>query len=123
MPVQIVSIIEDEPAIRRFIRFNLERQGYQVEEAGDGEKGLALLKHIKPDLLILDYRLPLMNGEEILTAMLADAVLKTVPVILLSASMTVSANSFPNVCVHLVKPVDIRTLLMMVQQFLPAVVA
>jgi CheY-like chemotaxis protein len=115
----MITIIEDKPAIRLFIRVNLESRGYQIEEAEDGHQGLALLKDKQPDLLILDYRLPALNGEEILTAMVADAVLITIPVIFLSASNTLNIASFPNVRAYLMKPIDAKTLVTTVQQCLP----
>jgi DNA-binding response OmpR family regulator len=119
VPKQIITIIEDEASIRRFIQVNLQLRGYETEEADDGEQGLRLLKNKQPDLLILDYRLPSLNGEQILTAMLEDTMLTTVPVIFLSASNTLKLASFPNVCAHLMKPVDAKTLITTVQQFLP----
>ena len=119
MSQKIIAIIEDEPAIRHFIRVNLQLRGYETEEAEDGQQGLTLLKIKQPDLLILDYRLPTLNGEQILTAMLADPVLITIPVIFLSASNTLNIANFPNVCAFLMKPVDAKTLLTTVQHFLP----
>jgi CheY-like chemotaxis protein len=123
MPKQTITIIEDDAAIRRFVAINLEMHGYHIEEAEDGPKGLRLIKSIRPDLLILDYRLTGLNGEEILKAMLADPALKTISVVLLTASMTINIAEFPNICVHLVKPVDAKTLINTVQQFLPTNVA
>lgn len=119
MPLTI-AIIEDESGIRLFLRANLEARGYSVHEAATGPDGLALLNSVNPDLLILDYRLPELNGNEILQAMQADSNLARVPVIVLSASMTLQPGDFPNIAAHLIKPVDVRTFLATIEQVLAA---
>ncbi|NIM91923.1 MAG: response regulator [Candidatus Aminicenantes bacterium] len=60
-----ILIIEDEPGILLSLRDELESEGYIVYEAGDGEKGLALTKQHKPDLIILDIMLPVLDGYEV----------------------------------------------------------
>jgi two-component system alkaline phosphatase synthesis response regulator PhoP len=60
-----ILIIEDEPGILLSLKDELESEGYIVYEAGDGEKGLALTKQKKPDLIILDIMLPALDGYEV----------------------------------------------------------
>jgi DNA-binding response OmpR family regulator len=60
-----ILIIEDDPAIMFGLRDNLEMAGYKVRAAVDGELGLELARHEKPDLIILDIMLPGLNGFEI----------------------------------------------------------
>jgi two-component system alkaline phosphatase synthesis response regulator PhoP len=60
-----ILIIEDEPGILLSLRDELESEGYIVYEAGDGQKGLALTKQHKPDLIILDIMLPVLDGYEV----------------------------------------------------------
>ena len=60
-----ILIIEDEPGILLSLKDELESEGYIVYEAGDGEKGLALTKQKKPDLIILDIMLPVLDGYEV----------------------------------------------------------
>lgn len=60
-----VLVIEDEAPIRDFVRINLERQGFAVLEAGSGEDGLALLEHDRPDVMVLDVRLPGIDGFDV----------------------------------------------------------
>ena len=57
-----VLIVEDEKNIVDILRFNLERKGYRVLEAYDGEEGLRKARTEKPDLILLDIMLPKMNG-------------------------------------------------------------
>lgn len=60
-----ILIVEDDPGIRVIVQDALSEQGYDVKSAADGELGLEMALEIKPDLLILDVMLPLMDGFEI----------------------------------------------------------
>ncbi len=61
-----VLLVDDEPAIRRFLRLSFDAEGYQVEEAGDGKVALDILRTKAPDLLILDLGLPDLDGFEVI---------------------------------------------------------
>lgn len=80
-----VLIAEDEPYIVESLSFVLEREGYAVRAALDGEAALRELRASAPDLLILDLMLPKMNGFEVLKAAKADPALKAIPIIVLTA--------------------------------------
>ena len=60
-----VLIVEDEKNIVDILRFNLERKGYRVLEAYDGEEGLRKARTEKPDLILLDIMLPKMIGFDV----------------------------------------------------------
>lgn len=60
-----ILIIEDEVAIVEILTFNLEREGYRVISALDGEEGVRLAKEENPDLILLDVMLPKMDGFEV----------------------------------------------------------
>ena len=60
-----VLVVEDEESLARTIAYNLRRQGYQVETASDGERGLELALANQPDLLVLDLMLPGMDGFDV----------------------------------------------------------
>ncbi len=60
-----ILVVEDEKAIVDILRFNLEREGYRVLAAFDGEEGVALAKSENPDLILLDLMLPKMDGFEV----------------------------------------------------------
>ena len=66
METKKVLIIEDEKPISDIIKFNLEKDGFQVDTAYDGEKGLQDLLSLNPDLVLLDVMLPKMDGFEVL---------------------------------------------------------
>lgn len=61
---QSILIIDDEPDIRVLLKYNLEKEGYKVEQAEDGIKGLELASAIIPDLILLDVMMPGMDGIE-----------------------------------------------------------
>jgi DNA-binding response OmpR family regulator len=78
---QIILVVDDEARMRRFIRMNLELEGYQVVEAENGVQALDQIRKYTPDLVIMDVMMPEMDGFETL-AMLRE--ISTVPVILLT---------------------------------------
>lgn len=78
-----VLIVEDEKNIVDIIRFNLDREGYEVLEAYDGEAGLALARKEKPDLILLDVMMPKMMGFDVCRALREEG--DNVPVIILTA--------------------------------------
>lgn len=61
-----ITIIEDDESIANMYRFKLENEGFEIDIAHDGPDGLALVKAKRPHLVMLDLRLPHMNGDEIL---------------------------------------------------------
>jgi len=78
----IVLVVEDEENILEALRYNLEREGYVVYTASDGEDGLNLARSSQPDLVILDVMLPKMDGFEICRILRREM---DVPIIMLTA--------------------------------------
>ncbi|OGR93570.1 MAG: DNA-binding response regulator [Elusimicrobia bacterium RIFCSPLOWO2_01_FULL_59_12] len=77
-----VLIIEDEKDILRLLKYNLEKEGYQVVSATDGASGLAAAQKEKPDLLILDLMLPKLDGMEVCRTLRQES---RVPILMLTA--------------------------------------
>lgn len=77
-----ILIVEDDPGIRVILQDALSEKGYDVESASDGERGLEMALEIKPDLLILDVMLPLMDGFEICKRVRQEGV--TSPILMLT---------------------------------------
>lgn len=116
-----VLVIEDELNIRRFISINLKARGYAVEEAGTGVEGLGHLRDAAPQVLILDMMLPDMTGWQVLETMSREDALKTIPVILMTASVNVGdIAKYPNVVQHIMKPTSVSLLLEAVQKVITA---
>ncbi len=78
-----ILIVDDEPNVRLMFRTALESSGYEVAEAGDGEAALAALRDAPSDLVLLDLRMPLIDGMETLRRLRAEG--QTVPVVMVTA--------------------------------------
>ncbi|MGH7740593.1 MAG: response regulator, partial [Candidatus Eiseniibacteriota bacterium] len=81
----LVMVIEDEKEIRDLVRYNLERAGFRVAAAADGEEGLQRLFSSRPDAVVLDLMLPGRNGLEVLKELRAEPTTRELPVIVLTA--------------------------------------
>ena len=77
-----ILIIEDEPALQETLAYNLTRQSYMVETAGDGKAGLEAADRFSPDLVILDIMLPVLDGFEVCRELRQKS---TVPILMLTA--------------------------------------
>ena len=80
-----VLVIEDDKDIVELVRYNLEKDGYQVASSGDGTTGLAQVRKAPPDLLILDLMLPKLSGLEICKEVRKDVSLNRLPILILTA--------------------------------------
>jgi two-component system, OmpR family, alkaline phosphatase synthesis response regulator PhoP len=84
MPQRIL-VVDDDKSIVKVLRAYLEQSGYQVLTAADGEEALHILRHERPDLVVLDLMLPHRDGWEITRIVRADRVLAALPIIMLTA--------------------------------------
>jgi DNA-binding response OmpR family regulator len=82
---RLIVVIEDEPDIRENLRFNLEREGFEVACAEDGESGLALVRREQPDLVLLDLLLPRLDGMEVCRVLKSDEATRDLPIIMVTA--------------------------------------
>ena len=80
-----VLIIEDEEAIVTLLRYNLEREGFQVAVARDGEEGLAALSERPPDFAVVDWMLPYVSGLELCRQIRRRPETRQLPIIILTA--------------------------------------
>ena len=80
-----ILIAEDEPDIRDLVKFTLTFAGYTVVAVTNGAEALEAARIEKPDLVLMDVRMPRMTGYEACSAMKADPTLKHIPVVFLSA--------------------------------------
>src|SRR5262245_14850011 len=82
-----ILVVDDEPNLRRVLRAQLERDGYDVHTAEDGEQALALLEDHHIDLVITDLRMPRLDGMELLRRVAAFE--DPAPVVMITAHGTV----------------------------------
>ncbi len=77
-----IAIVEDDKAISDIIKYNIEKEGYIAYTAYDGEEGLALIKRVDPDLIVLDIMMPKVDGLEVCKQVRKT---KNTPIIMLTA--------------------------------------
>ena len=87
-----VLIAEDEAAVCELLRYNLEREGYNVSVANDGEEALLIIEENTPDLLLLDWMLPAVPGIEICRRVRTRASTKNLPIIMLTCLLYTSPS-------------------------------
>jgi two-component system phosphate regulon response regulator PhoB len=80
-----VLLVEDEPAQREVLAYNLEAEGYAVRRAENGEEAMMLINEAAPDLIILDWMMPLLSGIEVCRRVKTRPQTREIPVIMLSA--------------------------------------
>jgi two-component system, OmpR family, phosphate regulon response regulator PhoB len=81
----LVLIVEDEAALVTMLRYNLEKEGFVVCEASDGEEALVQIAERKPDVVLLDWMLPLVSGIEVCRQIRRSPASRTLPIIMLTA--------------------------------------
>ena len=80
-----VLLVEDEPAQRELLAYNLEAEGFDVIAADNGEDGLILVDENDPDLIVLDWMMPQRSGIEVCRRLKSNSKTRQIPVIMLSA--------------------------------------
>ncbi len=80
-----VLIVEDEAALLTLLRYNFEREGYDVATARDGEEAMVAVEETPPDLIVLDWMLPLASGIEVCRRLRRKPATAQIPVIMLTA--------------------------------------
>jgi CheY-like chemotaxis protein len=83
--VKTVLIVEDEPGITGVLTELLEDEGYRVVTAANGEEGLLRLADTKPDVVVLDFMMPLLDGPGMARKMRSDPAYANIPIIMMSA--------------------------------------
>ena len=85
MAAPVVLVVEDEPAQREILAYNLAAEGFRVRQAKDGEEAMLLVAEEPPDLILLDWMLPNVSGIETCRRLKSRPQTATVPIIMLSA--------------------------------------
>ena len=81
----LVLIVEDEAPLVALLRYNLEKEGFAVTEAADGEEALLQIAERRPDAVLLDWMLPLVSGIEVCRQIRRAPATRSMPVIMLTA--------------------------------------
>ena len=80
-----VLVVEDEWAIADWLQSLLAEEGYGVTVASNGRQALDILKHEKPDLVLTDFMMPILDGQQLLAAIRKDPALADIPVVFMSS--------------------------------------
>ncbi len=118
----LILVADDEPSVRGLIRRILEREGFQTVGAEDGVQTVELAIERQPALVILDIRMPRMDGYAALTRLHADPTTREIPVIIVTGQageLYQGVSSGLGAVAHLTKPFRPRDLLEVVRRYLP----
>jgi two-component system cell cycle response regulator DivK len=116
-----ILIVEDDPRNLKLLRDLLQRFGYEILEAPDGEQGVKSAGEKKPDLILMDIMMPKMDGLEATRIIKADEKTKHIPIIALTSyamkgdrEKTIEAGCDG----YIAKPIDIKEVLKAIEHFL-----
>ena len=102
----IVLVVDDDPNARELLRRHLQRGGYAVRMAANGEEAMQLARTLQPDVVTLDALMPHMDGWAVLSAMKEDPALAEIPVIMVTIVDNQSIGFSLGAADYLVKPID-----------------
>ncbi len=115
-----VLIVDDEADLVKVTMFRLKSLGYDVITGASGKEALGLIKEKRPDLVLLDLRLPEIDGIDVCKAVKADAALKDIPIVMFTASTTQVSQQAKEAGADglLVKPFELGQLTEILDKFL-----
>jgi CheY-like chemotaxis protein len=116
-----ILVVDDEPDVVSVIEARLKGDGYQVIIACDGKESLEKAKAQKPDLILLDIKMPDMDGHKILKGLKEDDETKSIPVIMLTASSepvdVIKSLSYEGAVDYIVKPFNTQDFLRKIRKY------
>jgi hypothetical protein len=115
----IVLVVDDDPDARELLSRHLQRGGYAVRVAANGEEAMQLARTLQPDVVTLDVMMPRMDGWAVLSAMKEDAELAEIPVIMATVVDNQSIGFSLGAADYLIKPIDRDRLVRAVEKCCP----
>ncbi len=115
-----ILIVEDTNEQRDLVSMYLEMNGYHVQVANDGLQGLAQARKQKPDLILMDLGMPKMDGYQMIAELRADAALKDIPIVVISAWTAATHRDRAKAAgadVFITKPFELGHILSTVQKY------
>jgi CheY-like chemotaxis protein len=116
--VKRLLLVDDEAAIVEALQDILSDEGYAVTAAFNGEEALQKLREHRPDLMLMDLMMPVMDGRELLRRVRQDPSLQSLPVVVMSAGR-ITDEERQAASATLAKPFELEALLEVLQQHLP----
>jgi two-component system cell cycle response regulator DivK len=117
-----ILVVEDQEDNRQILRDLLSSAGYEMTEASDGEAGVEAAKQQRPDLILMDIQLPLMDGYEATRRIKADPELKDIPIVVVTSYALSGDDGKARAAgcdAYVTKPYSPRQLLAKIKEFLP----
>ena len=118
-----VLVVEDDHAIREVLMLVLDAEGYDVLSATNGLQALGEVRHSRPDLILLDLMMPVMDGETFLAACRICPDCREAPIIVMSAARNLAQRApalrSQGVRAYLAKPFDLDVLIALVESYAP----
>jgi DNA-binding response OmpR family regulator len=121
MPGRIL-VVDDEDSVRQLFQIMLQHEGYEVILATNGAEALIAAHREKPDLIILDWMMPVMDGMSTLKQLRGDAATSQIPILMLTARQSDSdthAALMEGADVYLTKPFEPHEVLSVISRLLP----
>ena len=115
---QTILVVDDEEHLADCVEALLSGRGFRVQKVHDGRAALEMARSSRPDLIVLDYELPEMDGIQVIAALRSEASTSTIPVLLTTASK-ISVDDVQKAQGFLAKPYGEELLYAMVQRLLP----
>lgn len=116
-----ILIVDDEAPIVHIIRYKLEREGYEVVTAGDGQEAYDLAQSLNPDLIVTDFQMPVLSGYEMCIKLRASEVTADIPVVMVTArghKLSPKELAETNIRQMICKPFSARELLVVIGELL-----
>ncbi len=116
-----ILIVDDEPHIVHVIRYKLERAGYHVDTAEDGEAGYELAQQLDPDLIVSDFQMPVLSGYDMCVKLYGSDLTADTPVVMVTArghKLSPEELAETNIRQLLCKPFSARELLNVIEGLL-----
>jgi two-component system, cell cycle response regulator DivK len=117
-----ILVVEDQEDNRRILRDLLTSRGYNLVEAEDGEQALTMAQHERPDLILMDVQIPLLDGYEVTRRLKADPVLRAIPIIVVTSYALSGDESKARAAGcngYVSKPYSTRQLLAKIREYVP----
>ena len=115
-----ILLVEDEPDLIKLTIFRLKKAGYEVIISTDGRQGLETADKEKPDLILLDLGLPVIDGYEVCRRLKSDEKLKDIPVLIMTASTERIKDKVKEIGAdgYVLKPFEPKDLFLAIKKFL-----
>jgi two-component system, cell cycle response regulator DivK len=117
-----ILVVEDQEDNRRILRDLLTNAGYEIIEAENGEQALAVAARERPDLILMDIQLPLLDGYEVTRRIKADPALRAIPIIAITSYALSGDENRARAAgcdAYVTKPYSPRALLAKIREYVP----